>query len=236
MNMKTLRKILAAICATALIVCISVGATIAYLTSADTVENTFTVGQVHIKLDEAPVDELGAKKDGARVKENSYKLYPGQTYDKDPMVTVLDKSDEAYVRMLVTVNDITKLKAAFPKADKDGNEIADNAKYYITDGTNTYFMLQELITGWEQSKWPCYDIVENADKSAVYEFRYYQTVNALEGGDKKLEPLFTNIVIPGTVTNDDIANLENVKITVDAHAIQARGFGSADLAWAEFKK
>ena len=57
--MKKTRKILLMAACAVLLVCISVGATVAYLTSTDTVTNTFTVGQVAITLDEAKVDMYG---------------------------------------------------------------------------------------------------------------------------------------------------------------------------------
>lgn len=103
--MKTRRNaLLLSFCAVLLVVA-SVFGTVAYMTSKDQVKNTFTVGKVAINLDEAKVTEDGKPVEGAdRVKENSYKLVPGLTYTKDPMVTVLDGSEASYVRMKVTFN------------------------------------------------------------------------------------------------------------------------------------
>ena len=56
--MKKSKAILMALCAV-LLVAASVMGTLAYLTSTDTVTNTFTVGNVQIKLDEAKVNEEG---------------------------------------------------------------------------------------------------------------------------------------------------------------------------------
>ena len=57
MKNSKLRKVLLLACSAVLLVCLSVGATLAYLTSTDTVKNTFTVGKVAITLDEVNVDE-----------------------------------------------------------------------------------------------------------------------------------------------------------------------------------
>ena len=85
--MKKTRKILLMAACAVLLVCISVGATVAYLTSTDSVTNTFTVGKVAITLDEAQVTEYGVAVEGAdRVKTNTYKLIPGHEYKKDPTV------------------------------------------------------------------------------------------------------------------------------------------------------
>ena len=57
---KKLRRILLTVCSAALLVCVTVGATVAYLTSTTgPVTNTFTVGKVAITLDEADVDVDG---------------------------------------------------------------------------------------------------------------------------------------------------------------------------------
>ena len=101
-----------------LVAAVSVGLTVAYLTSADTVTNTFTVGDVEIALDEAAVNENGEAIEGAaRVKANTYKLIPGHTYVKDPTVTVKAGSAESYVRMLVTVTNSSAFDAVLPNAD-----------------------------------------------------------------------------------------------------------------------
>ena len=83
MKAKTKTKaLLMSLCAV-LLVAASVLGTMAYLTDSKDVKNTFTVGNVAIKLDEAKVDENGTQvvdKDGnpvARVTENEYKLLPG---------------------------------------------------------------------------------------------------------------------------------------------------------------
>ena len=55
---KTSKALLLTICAV-LLVAASVMGTMAYLTSTDKVQNTFTVGKVAIKLDEAKVDANG---------------------------------------------------------------------------------------------------------------------------------------------------------------------------------
>lgn len=95
-----------------LLVCVSVGATVAYLTAQDTVTNTFTVGKVAITLDEAKVNADGtAVTPAERVKENSYKLLPGHTYTKDPTVHVAAGSEDCWVFVKLE-NGIDKYEAA----------------------------------------------------------------------------------------------------------------------------
>ena len=100
--MKTTKKaLLLTVCALVLVVATVMG-TMAYLTSADKVENTFTVGNLFIQLDEAKTNELGEPVEGAaRVKSNDYKLMPGQAYVKDPTVRVMNGSEACYVYVTV---------------------------------------------------------------------------------------------------------------------------------------
>ena len=80
MKKKNLKKLLLAVCCAALLVCVSIGATVAYLTSTGTVENTFTVGNVNITLDETKVDLNGnAVTPAERSNGNRYKLLPCHT-------------------------------------------------------------------------------------------------------------------------------------------------------------
>ena len=89
------KALLLALCAV-LLVAATIFGTMAYLTSQDTVTNTFTVGKVAIKLDEAKANPDGSLVANAdRVKANEYKLLPGHTYNKDPMVTVLGGSESS---------------------------------------------------------------------------------------------------------------------------------------------
>ena len=118
------KKILVACLCVALAVLTIAGTTLAYLTSQETVTNTFTVGKVEIKLDEAKANADGTLVPNAdRVKENSYKLIPGHTYNKDPMVTVLKGSESSYIKMTVTFTKAAELDAIFAPNGADMTSI-----------------------------------------------------------------------------------------------------------------
>ena len=216
--MNKLKKTLVLVCCAALLVCISVGATLAYLTSkTDVVQNTFTVGDVEIILDETDVDLYGVKDGETRVIANEYKLLPGHTYIKDPMVTVKANSEESYIRMFVTITDYADVKAVF------GED----------------FLPEKFVNGWDSTTWVSTNVVsvDSEKNTATYEFRYKETVNTLDGQDLELDPLFDEIFVPGTVDNDALAKLEDMQINIVAYAIQADGFGgSADAAWDAYDK
>ena len=191
------------------------------------VENTFTVGNVEIALDEADVNEYGEllNKDGNvysegdeladRVNANSYKLMPGHSYVKDPTVTVKADSEESYIRMLVSINKISDVKEV----------LGDD------------FLPQNFVTGWDKDVWVPTEYITVSGEVATYEFRYFETVETVDAEeDLVLDALFETIEIPGTLTNEQIAKLADLEINVIAYAIQADGFENADEAWAAFEE
>lgn len=212
---KTSKALLLMLCAV-LLVAASVLGTMAYLTSTDTVNNTFTVGKVAITLDEAKVGEDGKAITGEgaeRVDANEYHLLPGLTYDKDPMVTVLEDSESAYVKMTVTINKANELDAIF------ANDGAD---------------LMKIFNGYDGTTWIYQgNTKDTAKNTRTYEFWYKETVAAPDA-DVALNALFDSITVPGNITNAQLATIEGMTITVNAYAIQADGFDTAADAWEAF--
>ena len=216
---KKLRKLLTLVSCAVLLVCVTIGATVAYLTSTKTVTNTFTVGNVAITLDEAlvnadgkPIDEnnqvVEKLADAKRVEANDYHLLPSHEYTKDPTVTVLGGSEECYFRVFVKLTNSENLDTVFPNAN-----------------------LKALFTGYD----------ETAD-TRTYELRYKGTVSALQdtNNDGKLDDVilpavFTGFTIPSDINNTNLALLQGTKIIVTAEAIQADGFKDAAEAWKAFK-
>ena len=239
--MTKMKKIaLIAVCAM-LLVCVTIGATVAYLTSQDSVKNTFAVGKVAIKLEEAKVTPDGTPVSGAdRVKENNYKLMPGHTYTKDPMVTVLDKSEESYVRLKVTFNkasalidlctdpefadEVTGVENAFP--------LIRMVNFTETADMNWDGLVPDNMTEAE-------DMLANpkyfvkGDDTFTYYF-YYKTTVSAPNGDVELPVLFDEITVPDWATGEQMNKLTGFEINVVAEAIQADGFDTADAAWTAY--
>lgn len=212
--MKTRSKALLLTLCAVLLVAATIFGTMAYLTSQDTVTNTFTVGKVNIKLDEAKANPDGTLVEGAeRVKANSYKLLPGHTYNKDPMVTVLSGSESSYVKMTVTFSKANELDAIF-----------------APDGAN----LTSIFNGYDAANWIAKGNTKGATANTrTYEFWYKEAV-AAPTADVALDALFDSITVPGEITNEQLATIEGMTITVNAYAIQADGFADAAAAWEAF--
>lgn len=208
-----MKKSIALVMMAVLLVAASVMGTLAYLTSHDEVVNTFTVGTVNIKLDEAKANTDGSLVEGAaRVKANNYKLLPGHTYNKDPMVTVLAGSEPSYIKMTVTFSKANELDAIFAPT-----------------GAN----LTSIFNGYDAANWIAKGNTKDAAANTrTYEFWYKETVGA-PTADVALDALFDSITVPGNITQEQLKTIEGMTITVTAYAIQADGFANADAAWAK---
>ena len=204
------KKILVACLCVALAVLTIAGTTLAYLTSTAEVKNTFTVGNVEITLDETDVDNSTA--DASRDQANSYKLIPGHTYKKDPMVTVLSGSESSYIKMTVTFTKAAELDAIFKPNGAD---------------------MISIFNGYDSTNWIYKGNTEGSDNTRTYEFWYKETV-AAPTADVKLDALFDSITVPGTITNAQLATIKDMTITVNAYAIQADGFTTPEAAWAAY--
>lgn len=139
--MKKNNKIIALCLSFALMLAV-VGGTIAWLTDNHQVQNTFSVGSVDISLSEAIMvtdknnDELTTDK----VSENGnggysfVNLMPGNIITKTPVVKNTGNND-AYVRVVVHVNNQTALYNVLKKYVEDGDKKVDD----IFDGWNFTF-------------------------------------------------------------------------------------------------
>ena len=98
------KKLIFTLVAFAFVLAISVGGTLAYITSiAGPVQTTFTIGDITLKLEET----TGSK----------YQLIPGSTIQKDPTVTVGKGSEDCYLFIEVTKTGNPDLYLSYSIAD-----------------------------------------------------------------------------------------------------------------------
>lgn len=235
------KKILVACLCVALAVLTVAGTTLAYLTSQDKVENTFTVGNVKITLDEAKVTTDGTPVEGAdRVKANDYKLMPGHTYTKDPTVTVVKGSEEAYVRLKVTFNNATDIIAMCtdPEYAEDGPTGVENAfplirmvKFVEANAAKWDGIIPDNMVDTEEMLADAKYFVYDAEADTLTYYFYYTETVAAPTADVVLPVLFDSITVPEWVTGEQLAKLDNFQIIAVAEAIQADGMTSAYDAW-----
>lgn len=102
------KKLTAIFLCVALVAIAIVGASLAYFTDTKTATNTFTMGDVKIKLDETNVNDP----EGDRVTSNEYNVYPGAVVTKDPIVHNVGQN-AAYIRATVNVENWMNMCAAY---------------------------------------------------------------------------------------------------------------------------
>ena len=215
--MNTFKKILMICVCVVAVLTVSVVGTLAYLMDTDSAVNTFTMGQVHISVDEAKVNADGTPVTEAdRVKANEYHILPGMKYTKDPTVTVDGGSEDAYVRMILTVHNASDVQAVL-------------TKYNLGD-------FSVLIGGWDKDTWLYEGFTEDTENNTIsFEFRYKEIVTK-NADDTKLPALFDTLIVPGEITGEEMKDLYDggFKIEVFGHAIQTAGFDTANAAWTAF--
>ncbi len=205
--------------AVALVVCMLaimlVGASLAYFTDTDEAVNTFTMGKVDIELTEPNWD-------GG---EDGLKIFPGQTYEKDPTITVAKESEDCYLVATVTISNLSELKALYAGTDVEkswGLSLAGEgqlvsggvASYQVTAVTDTTAAGATLSgTMLDDEAFITY---EEVDDTIVYTY-YFKKIQKAE--DTQI--LFEEVNVPAFIENGELSKLT---VTVNAYAIQSVGF------------
>lgn len=206
----TKKRFVAILLCVTLVALAAIGATFAYLTDSKTVKNTFTVGDVKIKLDETNVNAP----EGDRVTSNTYNVYPGAVVTKDPIVHNTGKNG-AYVRAVVTIEDgMNWLGLYNENVWTAPQEAAFNAMINNTLGEG--WELVDIAYDMSGPNHPTSDFVATLKYTKV-----------LEAG-KDTTAMFSQIAFPTKLTGKDVTTLigQNGEfgINVVAQAIQADGF------------
>lgn len=202
--MKTRSKaLLLSLCAV-LLVAASVLGTMAYLTDSEAVTNTFTVGQVHLTLDEADVKPDGTKDGDERVQENTYHLIPGRTYIKDPTIYVSDDSEDCY--LFVKVENGIKDIEINNDANKTIAQQMTSLDWNAVEGVDDLYVLAK----GDANKYA----VSKGAKVEVFK-------NFTIDGDKVVNVPDGETVPEGKV---DLSAYASATVKVTAYAVQAAGF------------
>lgn len=210
------RRILAISMSLVIVAILAIGATLAYFTDTKTATNTFTMGDVKIKLDETNVNDP----DGDRVSQNEYDVYPGAEVTKDPIVHNVGKNG-AYIRATVNVSNWMNLCAAYYP---DFKETFPNEGYKAA----LNLLVGELGEGWSVVDVEAGDVFTIGQFDAKFVLKYDSVLAS--GADTT--PIFEKVSIPAGITNASAESFNQIKIV--AQAMQADGFASWEAAFAAF--
>lgn len=210
-----------------------VGGTLAYFTDTDENENVFTMGNVDIVLDEAPVerveDEWIANDQADRVKENTYEdIFPGAVLPKDPIVHN-EGSYGAFVRVKVTVVNGMTMLPMYAEDDTLTDSLYDDCFMEMVGALGEGWKITDGIDAAEAM-----EKVMNGDTDATFVITYADELAA----EADTTAVFNEISIPGNWTQEDmrLVSIQDTgfEINVFAEAIQADGFAGVDAAFEAF--
>ena len=203
---------------------LSVGGTLAYLTSSKTQQTTFTAGKVSISLDEAVLKQDGSGKiyvdgDKRTSARQSYHLYPAMSVTKDPTIRVSSDSECAYVAAAITV------KGNVYSLLGNGNSEHIDFTRLLSGG-----VLDETLT--KNENWNGLSVLEN-DNFVLYQkadkknntWTLYIFMKHIREPESTIV-LFDTLSISSSYDNDEMALIDNMTIEVAAYATQTYGFNS----------
>ena len=212
----TKKRFVAILLCVTLVALAAIGATFAYLTDTKTVNNTFTMGNVAIKLDETNVNDPT----GDRVTSNEYNVYPGAVVKKDPIVHNTGKN-AAYIRATVNVSNWMNLVGAYYPDFKE-NFPSDGYKAALN------LLVGELGEGWSVVGVEAGDTFTIGQFDAKFILKYD---GKLAAGDDTTA-MFQTVTIPAGIDNANTDSFKEVKVV--AQAIQADGFDTWEAAFAAY--
>lgn len=212
----TKKRFVAILLCMTLVALAAIGATFAYLTDTKSVNNTFTMGNVAIKLDETDIKNPN----GDRVTSNEYNVYPGAVVTKDPIVHNTGKN-AAYIRATVNVSNWMNLCAAY---------YPDFKETFPNDGYKAALnlLVGELGEGWSVVGVEAGDTFTIGQFDAKFILKYE---GALAAGENTTA-MFRTVTIPAGIDNANTDSFSGV--TVVAQAIQADGFDTWEAAFDAF--
>ena len=207
------KKVISIALVIALIAVIAVGS-FAYFTDTKSATNTFTMGDVKIKLDETNV----ADPEGDRVTANTYNVYPGAVVTKDPVVHNVGQN-AAFIRATINVENWMNFCATYyPEYDvRFPSQGYEQSLMLLVDALGEGWSIEGVTAGtpWQMGNF-----------SAKFILKYDGTLAS--GADTTA--MFKEVKIPTTLHNGSAFGA----ITVTAQAIQADGFDTWEAAFQAF--
>lgn len=210
------KKIVAIVLCVAMLAIAVVGGTLAYFTDEGEQTNTFTMGKVDIELTEPNYEGD---------ENNELHIFPGQSYTKDPTITVASDSEDCWLIATVTISNLADLNKLYEDDQTGvkqpwGLSLAGNGK---------------MVSG-SIADWTAVPATENGVSGTLLDGRVFLTYEEDAANDNIIytfyfkeihkagaeEVLFTQVNIPSIIDNGDITS--DLTVAVKAYAIQAVGF------------
>lgn len=174
------RKLLVGLCAGVLISALAIGGTIAWLTDKDEVTNTFSIGNVDIKINEEYDPEDGTD------------IYPGKEVTKIPTVKNIGKNP-AYIRVKVAIDsNITEYLTVDYKLGTASTEwFVENGYYYYNSVVDPTKSTLPIFTSFILSG----NYIEPADTAVSYDIIVSAEAVQSQGFEQKAGETFKDAIL-----------------------------------------
>ena len=251
------RRILAAAMALCIVAIIAVGATMAYLTYTDTAKNTFTVGNVEIKLLESSLhrENAGVANGATSTSElwsnvakegtgNTSKYKAGDTFYTDAQI---EANAAEYKCEYVKLNPGQSYHKMPYVKNTGANDAYIRIRVMIPADLDTAILNSSMYTSSAMIKnefTMVYDNSGKVDRKGVkYNVYTFTRIDPLESGKLTYWNVWGTIHMDADVTNEELAGFFGAgkpyadgtfPVLVEADGIQADGFANATEAWAAF--
>lgn len=259
----TKKRFVAILLCVTLVALAAIGATFAYLTSTDSAENTFTVGNVKIKLLESSLHRENAGVANGATSEselwsnvakegtgNNSKYKAGDTFYTDAQIEADAANYECdnvkllpseyyhkmpYVKNTGTEDAYIRIRVMFP-ADLD-TAILNSSMFTTTALNNKEFTYAYDNSGTVTREWN--------GKTVNFNVYTFTRIDPLAAGELTYWNVWGTIHMDDDVTNEELASFFGEKapyadgtfpVLVEADGIQSAGFANATEAWAAFDK
>lgn len=203
------KKILAVSLIVSLVAIAALGATLAYFTDTSTVDNTFTLGNIDIELEEI-VANVGGQAQTITEEQEGFAyntLVPGDSVRKEPYIKNVGNND-AYVMMVLELSDFADFDAAkIGKFAIDGVNFGGDLTGTTLPGNTKWYLVED-------------ETATEGEKTVYRAYLIYGSVLP-DGADSKTVAPFTGLTLGTDFTSDDREGLDGFEIGIKAYAIQA---------------
>ena len=225
------RKIIAICLCAALLAVAVIGGTLAYFTDeTQKVQNTFSVGNVKITLDEAKLDESGNATSERTEEGNDYGvMMPGSSISKDPTVHVDKDSQDAWLFVKLDLSKYASLVMMY-------NQLHDAPATTLDAQIEAVL---SYVDGFDSDKWT---IMNKDEIAASLQGGNPTTLSVILGYKEIVKAeedivVFTGITMPKEITSEMLEAVPNFtkddfNIDITAYAIQAAEIEDLDAAYA----
>lgn len=213
-----MKKKITIVCLAAVVAVMAIaGASLAYFTDTEAKQNTFSIGNVDIILNETSEEADGIP---GTATENGFQydnIVPGVTYAKNVTVSLAEDSMDSWVFVELKFSPASELWQAFQAAELDTGAMADLMLVNLDD---TYINNGNIIAYKHDTAANTYSVV----------YKY-----GVQSGGWTSDSLFTGVQLPACLTQEHLAVLTGMEVdlSVCAYAIQNTGLtekqGAAEL-------